>query len=353
MKARLIDVDAPEWRAVLATNAHDVYHLPGYAAVSARHDEGSAVAAYAEDAGRRFLLPLIIRHVKPGYRDAARLPGGNVTSRGAIYKVRTVDGWTIRVADQWQRRGSWLSLGIQRLPRQAEVRLTDRTRDARGARRWLAFDAVKFVPLDLPEPKAPDPAPPPGPTPAPTPVPTTDTGRELAATPAPVSQPTPTPAAAPTPTPIPEVTPTPEPTPTPIPEMTPTPTPEPTPDRTPKPKPPPPASRPSSNGDAAEDETRIVSPPVIVRSSSAIAGEGDGFDIAAEVRGRGEPVSGVAVAAGPELRSPPGRGVSAKPLMAMAATTTSATSTAATGQSSLGEDRAGVEGVGATGVGSP
>ena len=89
-------------------------------------------------------------------------PARHASSRAAVYRVLTADGWALRVGNQWLRRGKWSNLGVHELSTRAEVRLTDKTRDPRGTRRKLAFDALRFVALD---------APPPATTPAPTPAP--------------------------------------------------------------------------------------------------------------------------------------------------------------------------------------
>ena len=109
------------------------------------------------------------------YRVLAFIPPGHASSRAAVYRVLTADGWVLRVGNQWQRRGKWLSLGIHELSARAEVRLTDETRDPRGTRRELAFDALQFVALDAPTPP-PTPTPTPVPTPEPTPAPATVPG---------------------------------------------------------------------------------------------------------------------------------------------------------------------------------
>lgn len=76
MKSRLLDPDAPEWEGFLHRVEHDVYHLPGYARASALHERGMACAAYVEDqAGFRLLLPLIIRDLGGGHRDAVSPSG--------------------------------------------------------------------------------------------------------------------------------------------------------------------------------------------------------------------------------------------------------------------------------------
>ena len=71
MRARLIGVDAPEWSAILAANPHDVYQLQAYASACARQESGSAAALFVEDDVQgRLLLPVIIRDLGGGLRDA-------------------------------------------------------------------------------------------------------------------------------------------------------------------------------------------------------------------------------------------------------------------------------------------
>lgn len=90
---------------------------------------------------------------EPGlYKVLAKLPRQHASSRKTVYKIKTQDGWTKRVRNQSANRGSWVSLGIHRLAATAEVRLSDRTLDPRGSRRKLAFDAIRFVPLEPPDP---------------------------------------------------------------------------------------------------------------------------------------------------------------------------------------------------------
>lgn len=76
MRARLIDVRAPEWSALRAEAAHDVFDAPAYVELSAWHEGGEAAAVFVEDAhGARLLLPLIIREIDGSLRDA-RSPYG-------------------------------------------------------------------------------------------------------------------------------------------------------------------------------------------------------------------------------------------------------------------------------------
>jgi hypothetical protein len=90
---------------------------------------------------------------EPGlYRVLAKLPAVRASTRKAVYKLQTASGWVTRVRSQAAYRGRWVNLGTHAFTSQAEVRLTDRTRDPRGMRRKVAFDAIKFVPVEPPEP---------------------------------------------------------------------------------------------------------------------------------------------------------------------------------------------------------
>jgi GNAT superfamily N-acetyltransferase len=88
VKVELLLPQAPEWQSVLSSSGHDFYHLPGYAALCAKTDTGEALAAIAEDSGRRLLLPLIVRPVPGavnGLRDGTSPYGypGPIWSSGA------------------------------------------------------------------------------------------------------------------------------------------------------------------------------------------------------------------------------------------------------------------------------
>ncbi len=90
---------------------------------------------------------------EPGlYAVSVKIPGAHASSRKAAYKIKTQDGWVQRVRNQYANRNAWMDLGTFRLAAKAEVRLSDKTLDSRGSRRKLAFDAVRFVPLDPPDP---------------------------------------------------------------------------------------------------------------------------------------------------------------------------------------------------------
>lgn len=59
--ASLLAPGAPEWDRVLGSYPHDFHHEPGYAALCGIHERGAPRALYVEEAGRRMLLPLLLR----------------------------------------------------------------------------------------------------------------------------------------------------------------------------------------------------------------------------------------------------------------------------------------------------
>lgn len=75
MKARLLDVTAPECAAILQGAPHDFYHLPPYVQLSAVHEGGVAKALLVQDGGRQLYLPLVARTI-PGSRLDATSPYG-------------------------------------------------------------------------------------------------------------------------------------------------------------------------------------------------------------------------------------------------------------------------------------
>jgi hypothetical protein len=66
----LLEVDAPEWGAVLRSVRHDFYHLPAYVALCAGQAGGKPCALYVTDGERTMLLPLVIRDIPGGGFDA-------------------------------------------------------------------------------------------------------------------------------------------------------------------------------------------------------------------------------------------------------------------------------------------
>lgn len=63
MQTILIEPDDPRWAEVLPLVPHEFYHLPGYTRLEAARMRGTPKALYAEDAGRRFLLPFVLREI--------------------------------------------------------------------------------------------------------------------------------------------------------------------------------------------------------------------------------------------------------------------------------------------------
>ena len=85
----------------------------------------------------------------PGtYRVVASIPSRNATTRRAVYKIQTADGWARRVLDQDAHRGEWVPLGDYRLDATPMVKLSDRTGERAALGRLVGFDAIRFVPLD-------------------------------------------------------------------------------------------------------------------------------------------------------------------------------------------------------------
>ncbi len=63
--------DDPGWTDALARLRYDVYHLPGYVALSARWEKGKPRAFRYDDEGSVALLPLVVREMGEGVCDAA------------------------------------------------------------------------------------------------------------------------------------------------------------------------------------------------------------------------------------------------------------------------------------------
>jgi hypothetical protein len=237
----------------------------------------------------------------PGdYQVVVKIPSANATTRRAVYRIKTIDGWVEREVDQSASQGKWVDVGIFTLTTTPAVKLTDRTGERASLGRRVGFDAIRFVPAGQPrvssdlaspvdqapvdpqqlmpqagseaptvEPVA-EPTPPrdasgdatPKPTPErepaaeQTPEPTPDRAKEPTAEPTKelAWEPDPTPTATPEPTkdPGPTPEPTPEPTVTTAREPDPPPerTPEPTPEQTPEPISQP-AGEPSAEPDAS------------------------------------------------------------------------------------------------------
>jgi len=69
-QGRLITCEDPAWAALLSQAPHDFYHLTSYVDLSAKYEAGVARAVLVEDGERTLLLPLIVRAVPGGGRDA-------------------------------------------------------------------------------------------------------------------------------------------------------------------------------------------------------------------------------------------------------------------------------------------
>jgi ribosomal protein S18 acetylase RimI-like enzyme len=70
LTAELLPVDSPQWLAFLAATNHDFYHLPGYVALCAEWESGEARALLVRGDRGSLLLPIIIRDIPSGGRDA-------------------------------------------------------------------------------------------------------------------------------------------------------------------------------------------------------------------------------------------------------------------------------------------
>jgi hypothetical protein len=70
MRAELVSVSDPRWSSILGRVRHDAYHLPGYVGLSAVQDGGEPAALIVEGDGASLLLPMVIRPIKEGGRDA-------------------------------------------------------------------------------------------------------------------------------------------------------------------------------------------------------------------------------------------------------------------------------------------
>src|SRR6476469_8402649 len=66
MRISLLELDDPRWPAFLGNVRHDFYHLPAYAKVAARFENGSACAVLAEASWGAILVPLIRRPLPDG-----------------------------------------------------------------------------------------------------------------------------------------------------------------------------------------------------------------------------------------------------------------------------------------------
>ena len=97
LKGTLLDVDAPEWEAVLRAVRYDFCHLPTYRALCAGQERGRPRALYVTDGRRTMLLPLVIRGIRDGGFDATSpygypSPVGTGTDDPTFLRVGLVAG---------------------------------------------------------------------------------------------------------------------------------------------------------------------------------------------------------------------------------------------------------------------
>ncbi|MDH3744183.1 MAG: GNAT family N-acetyltransferase [Acidobacteriota bacterium] len=85
-QGRWFDIDSPDWGKALAGLEHDVYHLPGYAALEAHRMGGEARLFVYDERNLRFLLPLVLRPIDDSDKFDAISPygyPGPIVSSGA------------------------------------------------------------------------------------------------------------------------------------------------------------------------------------------------------------------------------------------------------------------------------
>ncbi len=70
MIGELLAPGSQTWSDFLWSTPHDVYHLPEYVSLSAHHERGEPIAFHVSDGTRSMLLPLILRTIPAGGRDA-------------------------------------------------------------------------------------------------------------------------------------------------------------------------------------------------------------------------------------------------------------------------------------------
>lgn len=70
MKVEFLSPEAAQWHSFVQCEQHDFYHLPSYVALCARGEDAEPCALHIEDSGRRVLLPLMLRPLAEGLRDA-------------------------------------------------------------------------------------------------------------------------------------------------------------------------------------------------------------------------------------------------------------------------------------------
>jgi RimJ/RimL family protein N-acetyltransferase len=70
LTAELLTPDNPRWATFLDSTQYDFYHLPDYAALSASQEAGMPQGLLVEGDRGSMLLPIIVREISPGRRDA-------------------------------------------------------------------------------------------------------------------------------------------------------------------------------------------------------------------------------------------------------------------------------------------
>ena len=87
----------------------------------------------------------------PGdYQVVVKIPSRDATTRKAVYRIKTVDGWVKHRLDQSTAKGKWVDVGTFRLTTTPAVKLTDRTGERASLGRRVGFDAIRFVPVGQP-----------------------------------------------------------------------------------------------------------------------------------------------------------------------------------------------------------
>lgn len=109
MKTCLVGPNDLRWRAALSRMAHDMYHLPEYAVLCARQEQGEPVAFIAEEGEACFFVPLILRplpvhlaRAAPGWRDATcpyGYPGPVASVEAAEFLARAAQAFRGTLAE--------------------------------------------------------------------------------------------------------------------------------------------------------------------------------------------------------------------------------------------------------------
>jgi hypothetical protein len=88
LNVELLPPGAPAWDAVLRAADHDFYHLPSYVTMCAGEEGGEARALHVENGMGRLLLPMVVRPLADGLRDATSpygYPGPLVDGAGPAF----------------------------------------------------------------------------------------------------------------------------------------------------------------------------------------------------------------------------------------------------------------------------